>query len=132
MTDMNWLAVVVAAMAAVALSTVYYMAFGKQMATLHPAYAEPQAAAPQPWKIGVEVVRSLVLAAVVACLAIGFGASNAADAVGLGLLLWIGFPVVLWTGAIVWEKVPPKLAAIHAGEWLLKLVLIALIVSLWR
>jgi Protein of unknown function (DUF1761) len=52
-------------------------------------------------------------------------------AVRLGLALWIGFPVVLWTGAVTWERVPPKLAAIHAGDWLLKLLVIAAIVSVW-
>jgi hypothetical protein len=31
----------------------------------------------------------------------------------------------------MWEKVPPKLAAIHAGDWLLKLLVIAVIVSVW-
>ena len=30
----------------------------------------------------------------------------------------------------MWEKVPPKLAAIH-GDWLLKLLVIAVIVSVW-
>ncbi|MGH7316977.1 MAG: DUF1761 domain-containing protein [Candidatus Rokuibacteriota bacterium] len=50
----------------------------------------------------------------------------------LGLGLWIGFPVVLLTGSVVWENVPPKLAAIHSGDWLLKFLVIAVIVSVWR
>jgi hypothetical protein len=29
------------------------------------------------------------------------------------------------------EKVPPKLATIHSGDWLLKLLVIAVIVSVW-
>lgn len=45
----------------------------------------------------------------------------------LALIIWVGFPVVLLTGSVTWEKVHPATAAIHAGNWLVKLVLIALI-----
>jgi hypothetical protein len=48
------------------------------------------------------------------------------------LALWIGFPLVLWTGALIWESTPIKLAVIHAGDWLAKLLLVALIVSVWQ
>jgi hypothetical protein len=54
------------------------------------------------------------------------------DGVLLGLSLWIGLPVVLWVGAVMWERIPPRLAAIHAGDWLLKLLVIAVLVTLWR
>lgn len=30
------------------------------------------------------------------------------------------------------ENVRPKLAAIHAGDWLVKLVVVSVIVSVWR
>ncbi len=53
-------------------------------------------------------------------------------AVQLGALLWIGFPVVLLVGSVIWENVPWKLAAIHAGDWLVKLLLVTIIVGLWR
>jgi hypothetical protein len=52
--------------------------------------------------------------------------------VGLGLAVWIAFPVVLLTGSVIHENVPWKLAAIHAGDWLVKLVVVTVIVSLWR
>ncbi len=50
----------------------------------------------------------------------------------LGLALWIGFPLVLWTGAIVHENTPWRLAAIHAGDWHAKLLAVAAIVSVWQ
>jgi hypothetical protein len=37
-----------------------------------------------------------------------------------------------WVGSMLWENVPLKMAAIHAGDWLVKLVLIAVIVGVWR
>ena len=53
-------------------------------------------------------------------------------AVHLGLFLWIGFPVILLTGSIIWENVPWKVAAIHAGDWLVKMLVISIIVSMWH
>lgn len=45
-------------------------------------------------------------------------------------MLWAAFPVVLLTGSMIWERVPWQTAAIHAGDWLLKLLLVALAVGL--
>ena len=129
MDGVNLVAVVIAAVAVAVVSTVYYIAFAKQMAALHPAYAE--GARPEPWKVAVELLRNLVLATVVACLAARLDVDRVAESTALGLALWIGFPVVLWSGAVMWEKVPPKLAAIHAGDWLLKLLVIAIVVGVW-
>ena len=131
MNHLNLLAILAAAAAAVVLSTAWYMAFGRQMAALHPAYADPSARPPA-WKVGVELVRSFVLAFVVAFLVHVLDITGLHAALHLALLLWLGFPVVLWTGAIVWERVPPKLAAIHAGDWLLKLIVVAVIVTMWQ
>jgi len=39
---------------------------------------------------------------------------------------------VLLTGSVIWESAPRQLAAIHAGDWLLKLVVISILVGLWR
>jgi hypothetical protein len=43
-----------------------------------------------------------------------------------------GFPVVLLSGSVIWEKVPAKLAAMHSGDWLVKLLVVSVIVSVWR
>lgn len=47
----------------------------------------------------------------------------------LGLALWAGFPLVLWIGAIVHERTPLRLAAIHAGHWLVKLPVVAVVAA---
>lgn len=131
MPDLNWLAVIVAAMAVFVVSTVYYIILTNQMKQLSPAYADAEAT-PPPWKVAVEIARSLVVGTVVAGLVSLIGVSDLTGALLLGLALWIGFPVVLLVGSVVWEKVPPLLAAIHSGDWLLKLLVISLIVTLWR
>jgi hypothetical protein len=87
------------------------------------------------WQVALEFVRCLVLAAVVTGLAARADVDSWGSAVLLALALWTGFPLVLWTGAILHERTPWRLAAIHAGDWLLKLLAIAAIAAMaamWR
>lgn len=133
MNDLNYLAIVVAAIAVFVLSSLYYGVFGEQLAKLHPAYVPDPESGPRPpaWKMLVEVVRGLVVAVVLARLTAELDIVDWTGGVALGLTLWVGFPVVLWIGAVMWEKVRWKLAAIHAGDWLMKVLVIAVIVSVW-
>jgi hypothetical protein len=48
----------------------------------------------------------------------------------LALLTWVAFPVVLLTGSVIWERVPAVTATMHAGDWLLKLLLAAAVLGL--
>jgi hypothetical protein len=128
-----FLAIIAAAGAAFALSSAYYGAFGKQLAALSHAYADAASGTTRPpaWKLLVEFVRGLVVAAVVAGLARELDIIDWTAAAALGFALWIGFPIVLWSGAVMWEKVPWKLAAIHAGDWLMKVLVITVLVGTW-
>jgi Protein of unknown function (DUF1761) len=128
--DVNLLAVLAATLVAFVLSTTYYTLFAAELADVSDAAAAGEQ--PPPWKLGVELVRSLTLAAVVAGLASQGRIDEWTGALVLGLSLWIGFPLVLWTGAIIWENTPWKLAALHGGDWLAKLLAVALIVSVWQ
>jgi Protein of unknown function (DUF1761) len=122
-------AVLAAAAAAFVLGGAYNTVFGKRLAAL----SEAAAAADQPpWKLAIELCRCLLMAAVVAGLAARGDIDEWAGGLLLGLVLWIGFPFVLWTGAVIWENVPRALAAIHAGDWLAKLLAVAVIVSIWQ
>lgn len=128
--EINYLAVAAATVAAFVLSSVWYGVLGGQLAGLHDAYAV--SAAPSAWTAAAELARSLVVAVVLAVLADQIGIAGWSGAVALGLLLWIGFPAVLLTGSVLHENVPQRLAAIHAGDWLVKLVAIAVIVGVWQ
>ena len=83
-----------------------------------------------PWKLAVEVLRCLVLVAVVAWLASEAGIDDLAGGLALGGVLFVGFPLVLWTGAIIHENTPVRLAVLHGGDWLIKLLLVGAIVSM--
>lgn len=131
MLDLNYLAIAVTAVAVFVVSAVYYIAFSGRLRQLSPAYADAEATPPPPVIVG-EILRSLVIGVVVAGLVSLIGITGVVGAIQLALALWIGFPVVLLTGSVIHEKVPPMLAGIHAGDWLLKLLVITTIVALWR
>ena len=130
MPDLNVVAVLVASISTFVLSSIYYAALAKQWATVSEAAAHGSGR-PGPRKAALELARTLILATVVAGLAARGEIDHPGGGLLLGLTLWVGFPFVLWTGAMIWESTPWKLAAIHAGDWLVKLLVIALIVSVW-
>ncbi|MGH2969265.1 MAG: DUF1761 domain-containing protein [Solirubrobacteraceae bacterium] len=130
MPDVNVLAVLVATIAAFVSGATYYAMFGRQLAEVSDAAAAGEQ--PPPWKLAVELVRCLIIAAVVAGLASRGAIEEWTGGLLLGLALWIGFPLVLWMGAMIHENTPWKLAVIHAGDWLAKLLVVGVIVSVWQ
>jgi hypothetical protein len=116
-----------AAGASVAASAAWYTAWGGRLARLNEVYAGDDR--PPAWVLPVELARSATVATVVAVLSRRTGVTGPADAVRLAAGLWGAFPAVLLTGSVVHEKVPWQLAAIHAGDWLVKLLLVAAVVG---
>jgi F0F1-type ATP synthase assembly protein I len=130
MPQINYLAVLAATIGAFVLSGIWYAVFGDAMKGAQPN--PEQQTKMSPWQIGAELVRSAVVALVLGYLLSRLQTGGWAGAVAIGLLLWLAFPAVLLAGSVVHENVKLKLAAIHAGDWLVKLVLIASITGLWR
>lgn len=130
MPAVNPLPVAVATVVAFLLSGGYYAVLGGQLARLSPAYAEPNGMSAT--TVALELVRTLVVAVVLAGLVNVIGIAGLGPALLLAVVLWVGFPAVLLSGSVLHEAVPPLLAAIHAGDWLLKLLVITGIVGIWR
>jgi Protein of unknown function (DUF1761) len=86
---------------------------------------------PSPVKVLLELLRSVGVGAVIAGVAHTAHLHSVGSTVLLGLALWAGFRLVLLSGSMMWEKVPPVTALLHAGDWLLKLIVICVIVGLW-
>jgi len=89
-------------------------------------------AGPSVGKVVGELGRNLILAYVVGRFAVLLEVVDWKGALNLGVWLWIGFPVLLLSGSVMWQNVPWMLAAIHAGDWLVKILLIAVILGVWR
>ena len=132
MPKINYWAVVVAALAAFLMSSLYYspLLLGNVWLAVDPGSAA--GTTPSIGKVLGEIVRTLVITFVLARLIGLLGASDWKGAVSLALWLWFGFSGMMWVGAIMWEKTPWQVAAIHSGDWLLKTILIAVIVGVWR
>ena len=128
MIEINYLSLIIAAGAAFMASFVWYIIFAKQRAKL----SGVSAGQPQPLKIFGEFIKNIILALVLSYFVSSLGIGTWLSIAGLSLTLWIGFPVLILISSVTYEKVPFKLAAIHAGDWLLKLALITAIVGFWR
>jgi hypothetical protein len=128
----NIWAIIVAAIAAFILSSLYYspLLLGNVWRAVDPAAMA--GAKPSMAKAFIEIARTVVIAFVIARLMTLLGGSDLRSALQLALWLWFGFSAMMWVGAIMWEKTPWQVAAIHSGDWLVKTVLIAVIVASWR
>lgn len=131
MLKLNDLAIVVAAIAAFVLSSLYYspLLLGNVWRNVDPV---ARTVSPSAGRAFGEFVRTLVIAFVVAHLVSHLGARDWKSALGLAVWLWFGFSAMMWIGAIMWEKTPWQVAAIHSGDWLIKIALIAAVVGVWR
>jgi len=136
MVHVNYPAVLVAAIAVFALGWLWYspLLFYKpwmRLRGLDPVAAMAGAKMPA-GKLVIELGRCFVLAYVIARIVGILNVSSWMAAAHVGLFLWIGFPVILLTGSVLWENIPWKVAAIHAGDWLVKMLVIPVIVSVWH
>lgn len=122
------LMVLVATVVGFAASGVYYTILDSSLAAARPDAA---VAATPPWTYAVEFARTLVIAGVAVAVASLADIASWGGGLALGLALWVGFPLMLWVGAVLHEGTGIRLAAIHAGDWLIKLALIGTIVGAW-
>jgi multidrug transporter EmrE-like cation transporter len=137
--QVNYLAIVSATLLSFIFSSLYYILLNKKVTAVRAEAAkETKAKAVDirttmtPNKIIIELARTFVLGIVLAyaCLKLDVNAIN--QAVILAIWLWIGFPVVLLAGSVMHEHFPTKLAVIHAGDWLAKLLIFTTTFALWR
>ncbi|MFI7448571.1 DUF1761 domain-containing protein [Nonomuraea sp. NPDC049714] len=125
------ISVVTASIVVFVLSSAYYALLTPVEKRLLGERSPDRGDRPPPLKILLELARSLVVAAVIAGLARYAGLTGVWSVVVLGLVLWVGFPAVLLTGSMMWEKTPAATAALHAGDWLIKILVTSAIVGAW-
>lgn len=135
MLGVNSVAVVVAAGAAFAVGAVWYspLLFGKAYMAARGLDSGAMAnMRPPVWELLGEFVKNLVVAFVLGHFVGRLGIGDWKGAVQLALWVWVGFQAMLLMGAVLHEKMPWKLYAIHAGDALVKTLLMTVILGVWR
>jgi hypothetical protein len=115
--------VAVAAGAAFVTSAAWYTGFAEPYASL---LGDRATAGPSPTATAVvELGRSLVVSAALAAILRRLDIQRVRDALSVAMLAWAAFPATLMIGSVIHDGVPVALAAIHAGDWLVKLSVVA-------
>lgn len=135
MIQIQYWAIIVATILAVLFSALYYFILNKQVTALRATKLnkkEDIRTTITPNKLIIEIVRTFFLGLVLAYAVKLLGISSFNQAVVLSFWLWLGFPVVLLVGSYIHEHFPGRLAAIHAGDWLVKLLIFTTILTYWK
>jgi hypothetical protein len=136
--QVNWLAVIVAAIAYFALGAVVYMPSTPISRAWQKATAmqmRPEQPSPSPLFYAGPLVAYFVAAAATAALARATATDTFGEAIVLGLVVGIGYAVMSWFIAAMFDPQKPQpwvWFAINSGYHLVGLLVVAVIVSLWR
>ena len=134
MLGINYLAVVVAAIAAFVWSSLWYspLLTGNAYVKVRTSHGLTDPSKMTPGKIAAEFARELVIAFALAFFIVGLGITGWMGALHFGLIVWAGFWATILLGGVIHEKMPWKLYAIHVGDGFVKLLLMSLILGVWR
>jgi ABC-type xylose transport system permease subunit len=114
--------------AAFATSAAYYITLAEPYQEL---LGTPQASMPA-WTLLVELARTLALTSAMSALVARLDIVRASRALQVAVAAWTAFPATLMVGAVVHDGVPWGLAAIHGGDWLVKLCLVTVLLARFR
>jgi len=131
----NYLAIVAAVLAGFVVSSIWYspLLFGRQWMELRAVVPAATTESSIPvWKVLVEFVRELVVGYVIARFVLLGGVADWKGALRLGFWAWLGFPVAMLVGASLWDDKPWLLSLIHGGDWLVKMLLMAVVGGAWH
>ena len=126
---MNYVAVVATGMAAFILSIFWYspILFGG----IWQKYRhDPNPAIPE-WTMGFAPLREIIASFVVAYCIVRLKLDDWRQAAKLMLLLWVAFHAVGMAGAVLWDNMKWELGAVHAGDWLMKMLFMGITLTIW-
>lgn len=135
----NYIALVITTIITIVVSALYYIALNKRVVAIR-AEAAKETKTKNPYirttmtpnKFIVEFVRTFITGLVIGYAVILLDIHGFVPSLLLGIWLWLGFPAVLLTGSVIHEHFPQKLAIIHGGDWLIKILLFTIILTAWR
>lgn len=128
--DVNWLAVIVAAVAGIIIGFIWYAppVFGRRWARAS-GIELPQPGQVQPTTYLAAVVTALVTAYVLAVVSEGLGAATLADGAVVGAAVWLGFVAPYLASGVFFERRSTEWWAINAGQAVVSLVVMGAIIG---
>jgi hypothetical protein len=135
MIQVNYMMIIVGTVLAVAFSALYYFVLNKRVVTYRATSMGKKTDIQTTISLNrflVEFVRTFVLGLVIANAVVLLNLMELNQAILMAIWLWIGFPVVLLTGLVIHERMSAPLVAVHAGDWLVKIMIFAVLATIWR
>ena len=126
MKKYTYISILISTITLFVIGAAYYTIFGNELAKYRMTFANQEFTAINAL---VELLRCIILSFVLVILVSMLGITTWRKALSLSILLWVGFPFVLWLGAVNHEKTSIMLAIIHLGDWLIKLIVVTIILA---
>ncbi len=131
---LNWVAILVAAIASFLFEALWYSVFmnewlsgiGRTREWLMSSGMSPAL------QYAVAILCAVIMATVLSiCIQVS-GEHSARRGILAGALVWIGFVATTWATEYIFEVRTLKIYAVNAGFWLFDLILIGAIVGAWK
>ncbi len=130
---MNWLAVIIAAVAQMALGFIWYGSlFGKTWMAMMGINQQTMSREGMGKTYALQFVGSLVTAAVLAKLIGAMGATSVGAGVATGFWVWLGFVATVTLGSVLYERRSFNLYALNNGYQLVSLAVMGAVLAVWR
>lgn len=128
-TQHNYWIIIATGLIAFVLSGIWYspMVFGEVWET----YRNPPNPEIPKWTMAFAPLRELIVAYVLAELILLLNLAQYKNTLKLVFLLWISFHAVGMVGAILWDHMQWQLGAVHAGDWLMKMTFMGIVLTKW-
>jgi Protein of unknown function (DUF1761) len=134
--DVNWLAIIVAAVAAFAIGALWYspVLFGRQWMAAHGHTPERLAAMQSSMgkTYAFSFITYLIMAMVIALLMGLTGAGTPIQGIVVALLAWLGFGFTIGLNTNLYSDKPAAAFMIDAGYQLIHVIVMGAIVGAWR
>ena len=134
--DVNWLAIIIAAIAAFAIGALWYspMLFGRQWMAAHGHTPEKMAAMQSSMgkTYAFSFITYVIMAMVIALLVALTGATSAAQGIVLAVLAWLGFGFTIGLNTNLYSDKPAAAFMIDAGYQFIHVVVMGAIIGGWR
>jgi len=126
---MNLWVVIATGVVAFFLSIIWYspLLFGE----IWERYRHAPNPATPPWTMAFAPLRELIASYVLAFLIVRLNLKHWKTTLRLMTLLWLAFHLVGMAGAILWDNMQWQLGVVHAGDWLMKMLFMGTVLTIW-